>query len=168
MVTKNLYFTIRWRIATCLMFWLWCFHTLVGTLSWQEIQAKCKWKCSTVWPWKRLKDNWQGAIHYKDALSIQFSNFSCMFLNPNMNYNCSNLLDTRNLKEQVKKAFYYHKFVLTFQRLNVWIKCTSDPKNFEITRTIYSNSDRSEQFLVTESFLTCSWRFLISNKLEQL
>ena len=36
------------------------------------------------------------------------------------------------------------------------------------TRTIYSNSERSEQFSVTECFLTYSWRFLISNKLEQL
>ena len=41
-------------------------------------------------------------------------------------------------------------------------------KIFEITRQIYSNSERSEQFLVTECFLTCSWRLLISNKLEQL
>ena len=39
-----------------------------------------------------------------------FSNFSYMFLNPNnMNSNCSNLLDLRNLQEQVKKAFYYQK-----------------------------------------------------------
>ena len=29
-------------------------------------------------------------------------------------------------------------------------------------------SERSEQFLVTECFLTCFWRFLIYNKLEQL
>ena len=29
-------------------------------------------------------------------------------------------------------------------------------------------SERSEQFLVTKCFLTCSWRFLISTKLEQL
>ena len=41
-------------------------------------------------------------------------------------------------------------------------------KIFDITRTIYSNSERSEQFLVTECFLTCSWRFLTSYKLEQL
>ena len=45
-------------------------------------------------------------------------------------------------------------------------------KNFEaeITRTIYLNSESSEQFSVTNAFLTCSWRFLIriSNKLEQL
>ena len=39
---------------------------------------------------------------------------------------------------------------------------------FEITRTIHSKSERSEQFLVTDCFLTCSWRFLISNKLQQL
>ena len=35
-----------------------------------------------------------------------FSSFSCMFLNPNnflyLNSNCSHLLDTRNLQEQVK------------------------------------------------------------------
>jgi hypothetical protein len=29
-------------------------------------------------------------------------------------------------------------------------------KIFEIIRTIYSNSERSEQFLVTYAFLTCS------------
>ena len=41
-------------------------------------------------------------------------------------------------------------------------------KIFEITRTIFSNSERSEHFLVTKCILTCSWRFLISFKLEQL
>ena len=39
-----------------------------------------------------------------------FSNFSCMFLNPNnfsnLNLNCSNLLNLRNLQEQVKKTFF--------------------------------------------------------------
>ena len=38
----------------------------------------------------------------------------------------------------------------------------------DIYLDIYSNSARSEQLLVTECFLTCSCRFLISNKLEQL
>ena len=41
-------------------------------------------------------------------LSI-FSNFSCIFLNPNKffnsNSNCSKLLDMRNLQEQVEKLF---------------------------------------------------------------
>jgi hypothetical protein len=44
---------------------------------------------------------------------IIFSNFSCMFLNPNnffsLNSNCSNLLDLRNLKQTVKKAYCYQK-----------------------------------------------------------
>ena len=39
---------------------------------------------------------------------------------------------------------------------------------FEITRKIYSNSERSEQCLVKECFLICSWRFLIPNKLVKL
>ena len=30
-----------------------------------------------------------------------FSNFSCIFLNPNLNCNCFNFLDMRNLQEQV-------------------------------------------------------------------
>ena len=41
-------------------------------------------------------------------------------------------------------------------------------KFFEITRSICSSSERSEQLLVTECFLTCSWRFLRYDKLEQL
>ena len=63
-------------------------------------------------------------------VKIEFSNFSCMFLNPiffflNLNSNCSNLLDLRNLQEQVKKAFCYRKF---FWPLTVWINCSSDLK----------------------------------------
>ena len=41
-------------------------------------------------------------------------------------------------------------------------------KIFEINRNIYSKRERSEQLLVTECFLTCSWRFLKFDKLEQL
>ena len=39
---------------------------------------------------------------------------------------------------------------------------------FEIIRTIFPNSERSEQVFVTECFFNLFWRFLISNKLEQL
>ena len=60
----------------------------------------------------------------------------------------------------------------------VWKKCSSYQENFwnsrlkakklkffEITRTIYSNSERSEQFMVTECFFNL---FLLTpNKLEQ-
>jgi len=40
-------------------------------------------------------------------------------------------------------------------------------KNFEITKTIYLNRARSDQFFLTNAFSTCSWRFLRSNLLEQ-
>ena len=55
-----------------------------------------------------------------------FSNFSSMFLNhsnfSNLNYNWSNLVDMRNLQEQVKKAFCYQNFCLTFHCLNKLFK----------------------------------------------
>ena len=44
-----------------------------------------------------------------------------------MNSNCSNLLDLRNLQEQVKKAFCYQKLFWPF---TVWMNCSSDLKNF--------------------------------------
>ena len=80
---------------------------------------------------------------------ISFSNFSCMFLNPN-NYNCSNLLDMRNLQEQVKKAFFYQKLFWPF---TVWMNCSSDLKNFANSRPSASNfksfSRSLEQFFLT-------------------
>ena len=36
-------------------------------------------------------------------------------------------------------------------------------KKFEISRTIYSKSERSDQFLKQNAVLTFSWRFLRSN-----
>ena len=58
------------------------------------------------------------------------------------------------------KWYFVTKIVLTY----------CGKKLFSITRTICSNSERSEQFLVIElnAFLTYSWRFLRSKKLEQL
>ena len=48
---------------------------------------------------------------------IVFSNFSCMFLNPNnfsnLNFDCLNLLYLKNLLEQVKKTIMLPKNVLT-------------------------------------------------------
>ena len=38
---------------------------------------------------------------------------------------------------------------------------------FEITRTIYSNSESSELFLKQNAFLTFYWSFLRSNTIEQ-
>ena len=45
----------------------------------------------------------------------------------NFNSNCSDLLDLRNLQEQVKKAFCYQNLFWPF---TVWINCSSDLKNF--------------------------------------
>ena len=76
------------------------------------------------------------------------------------------------------KWYFVTKIVLTYceKKLFYWSRKTFEIlgwrlticKNFEITKTIYSNSERSEQFLVTECFLTSSWRFLIPIKLEKL
>ena len=78
-----------------------------------------------------------------------------MFLNSNIFfqfelYNCSNLLDMRNLQEQVKKTFCYHKLFWPFI---VWINCPSDLKHFANSRPSASNfqsfSWSLEQFYLT-------------------
>ena len=50
--------------------------------------------------------------------------------------------------------------------------CSSDRlrifKIFEIIRTFCSNSERLEQFLEQNAFLTCSWGFLRSDILKRL
>ena len=56
----------------------------------------------------------------------------------------------------------WEKIVLAFEEnfRNLGLKARIC-KNFEITRTIYSSSEKSEQFLVTECFF-------VSKRLEQL
>ena len=61
-----------------------------------------------------------------------------------MNSNCSNLLDPRNLQEQVKKAFCYNKLFWPF---TVWINCSSDFKFFE-------NSFKSFSWSLEQFFLS--------------
>ena len=67
-----------------------------------------------------------------------------------MNYNCSNLLDLRNLQEQVKKAFCYQELFWPF---TVWINCLSDLKNFANFRPSASNFKKISRSL-EQSFLT--------------
>ena len=76
---------------------------------------------------------------------------SSMFLNPNnLNSNCSNLLDMRNLEEKVKNAFCYQTLFWPF---TVRINCSSDLKIFANSRPsvlsfkIFSQS--LEQFFLT-------------------
>ena len=67
---------------------------------------------------------------YSQKINI-FLNFPACFWVPiffsNLNHNCSNLLDMRNLQEQVKKAFCYQKL---FWPLTAWINCSRDLKHF--------------------------------------
>ena len=71
--------------------------------------------------------------------------------------------------------YFVTKIVLTYceKKLFQWSRKTFEIrgwkqricKTFEVTRKIDSNS-RSEQFWYQNAFLTCSWKFLRSNKLE--
>ena len=63
---------------------------------------------------------------------------------------------------------YYEKKKCSSDREKLLIFETEFATHFEITKTIYSNSERSDQFLKQNVFLTCSWRFLRSDILEQL
>ena len=99
--------------------------------------------------------NYNQWVKNRNSKARPFLTFPACFSIPkfvsNLNYDCSNFLDVRNLQKQVKKAFCYQKLFWPF---TVWINCSSDLKNFEnskfqkffsITRTIFSHS-KSEQY----------------------
>ena len=79
--------------------------------------------------------------------NVHFLTFPAYFLIPiffcNLNANCSNLSDMRNLQEQVKNAFCYQKLFWPF---TVWINCSmisnilQFQKIFTIIRTIFSHN----------------------------
>ena len=80
----------------------------------------------------------------------EFSNFSSMFLNPNsfsnLNYNCSSLLDIRNLQEQVKKAICYQKLFWPF---TVWTNCSTNANSQPSASDFKFFSQSLEQFFLT-------------------
>ena len=78
-----------------------------------------------------------------------------------MNSNCSNLLDMRNLQEQVKKAFCYQKLFWPF---TVWINCSSDLKIFANSRPSASNI-KSFFWSLEEFFLTVGQNNFDINKI---
>ena len=98
-----------------------------------KILPSCESRTWECWAWKKGQCFPELAIDPFFMLCqwwwSSFSNFSCMFLNPNnfsnSNSNCYNLLDMRNLQEQVKKAFCYQKLFWP-----VWINCSNDLKIF--------------------------------------
>ena len=81
--------------------------------------------------------------HTKWSQHISEIAFELFIILPSMVFcyqNCSDLLWEEIVLVIAKKTF----------EIQGWRPRTC--KNFEITRTIYSNSERSEQFLVTECF----------------
>ena len=98
----------------------------------------------------RMSEN----IWFWGEAKITFLTFPECFLIPiffsNLNSNCSNLSDMRNLQKQVKKAFCYQKLFWPF---TVWINCSSDLKMFANSRPAASNfksfSRSLEQFFLT-------------------
>ena len=82
---------------------------------------------------------------------ILFSNFFCMFLNPNLNFKYSNLLVMRNLREQVKKAFSYQKLFWPF---TVQTNCFKYLKTFAKTFSL----EFQKFFSITRTFLTEGWK----------
>ena len=60
-----------------------------------------------------------------------------------------------------EKCFSDQEFFLKVQGWRPWIW-----NIFEITRTLYSTSEKSKQSLKQNSFFTCSWRCLRSNALK--
>ena len=84
--------------------------------------------------------------------------FSIPIIFSNLNSNCSNLLDLRNLQEQVKKAFCYQKLFWPF---TARINCSNDLKIFANSRPSASNfksfSRSLEQFIQTVKVQNNFW-----------
>ena len=92
---------------------------------------------------------------------MDFSNFSVSFQIPkfysNLNSNCSNLLDMKNL--QIKKAKIFWPFT-------IWINCSSDLKNFANTWPSASNFKKKSQSL--EHFFLTVGQNNFCNKIPNL
>ena len=77
-----------------------------------------------------------------------FSNFSCRFLNPQKNFHFElqlfYFLRSKNLQEQVKKAFCQQKLFWPF---DAWTYCSSDLKNFANSWPSASNFKSFSRFL---------------------
>ena len=111
---------------------LWCEKPYLDASAYHLDSVRCIWKISFL------------------------TNFSWMFVNPNifsnLNYNCSNLWDIRNLQEQVKKVFCNQKLFWPF---TAWIK-GSDFKKFANSRLSF--------FSITRHFFFSLFRNNFINK----
>ena len=76
------------------------------------------------------------------------ANFEIPIIFSNLNSNCPDLSDLRNLQEQVKKAFCHQKLFWPF---TVRINCSSDLKNFANSMLSASN------FSINRKMSSHSW-----------
>ena len=102
----------------------WAPICLLGLSAWQRRRACLDVRRSTI------EIN---LFQKKTYILMTFSNSSCRFLNPklifsNLIYNFSNVVEPRNLQEQVKKAFCYQKLFWPF---TLQINFSSDLKDFK-------------------------------------
>ena len=102
-----------------------------------------------------------------------FSNFSCMFLNPNIFFQFELLLFFFIwFEEQVKKAFWYQKLFWPF---TVWINCSSDLKKISNNSRPSNSKFKSFSHSLQHFFLTVGQNnlgnkipFLLSLETKQL
>ena len=100
--------------------------------------------------WHRLRAWENGLFHRSKALGRSENSNPWSFIGMVFCYqNCSDLLLENLFENSWPSASNFKFFSRSLEQFIQTVK-------------------RSEQFLVTECFLTCSWRFLRSNKLEQL
>ena len=125
-----------------------------------ELWVMCSWVAEIMpdqlfWPLVQISNFWIQIVPCMQFPIYElFLNFPACFWIPiffsSLNSNCSNLLDMRNRKEQVKKAFCYQKL---FWPVTVQTNCSSDFRIFENSRPSASNfksfSQSLEQFFLT-------------------
>ena len=112
--------------------------TLPLTQNWLRSIALC------IYYWQR-SESWLNfvVIFYPRKFGILYQDCSDLLLRKNCSSNRGKLL----------------KFEAEGQEFAKFLR--------SLCKTIHSNSERSEHFGYKNAFLTCSWRFLLSNKLEQ-
>ena len=119
---------------------------------------------SLIFQIKQTKSISRHQNHKSNFLSFPAC-FSIPIFFANLNYNCFNLLDLRNLQDCSDLSLFEQIVQVAFSKFLAF--SPEFQKFFSINRTIFSHR-RSEQFWWQNAFLTCSRRFLRSNKLKQL
>jgi hypothetical protein len=104
---------------------------------------------------------WFGMYTQFSSLFISIYRYICLF--------SGKTLIHLNISPKVRNTFdfgiLFQKLIRPSVRKNLWNSRLKAEKlkNIWITRSIYSNSENSEQFLKQNTFLTYSGRFLRSN-----